>query len=64
VDHVRDEVQLISNMNHPFIVGFDGFTQDESYLYLIMEFVQGGEFFIYLRSIGKLKSQEAAFYGA
>ncbi len=62
VDHVHDEVTLISNMKHPNIVNFDGFTQDESYLYLVMEFVQGGEFFIYLRSVGKLKPVDAASF--
>jgi len=25
-----------------------------------MEFVQGGEFFVYLRTVGKVKSNEAA----
>lgn len=64
VDHVHDEVTLISNMKHPNIVSFDGFTQDDCYLYLVMEFVQGGEFFIYLRSVGKLKPLDASFYGA
>jgi serine/threonine protein kinase len=49
-------------MKHPNIVNFDGFTQDESYLYLVMEFVQGGEFFIYLRSVGKLKPVDAAYF--
>ena len=61
VDHVHDEVTLISNMRHPFIVGFEGFTQDEHYIYLAMEFVQGGEFFIYIRSIGKLNPMDAAY---
>lgn len=64
VDHVHDEITLIANMSDPLIVNFEGFTQDDRYLYLAMEFVQGGEFFIYLRSVGKLKCQEAAFYAA
>jgi len=42
-------------MKDQMIVGFEGFTQDDRYIYLVMEFVQGGEFFIYLRSVGKLK---------
>ena len=61
VDHVHDEVTLIANMDHPLIVKFDGFTQDDRFIYLAMEFVQGGEFFIYLRSVGKLKPQDAAY---
>jgi serine/threonine protein kinase len=59
VDHVHDEVTLISNMRHPFIVGFEGFTQDEHYIYLAMEFVQGGEFFLYIRSMRRLTPYDA-----
>ena len=61
VDHVHDEITLISNMKDQMIVGFEGFTQDDRYIYLVMEFVQGGEFFIYLRSVGKLKPIDAGF---
>ena len=39
----------------------DGFTQDARYLYLILEFIPGGELFTYLRSIGRLSTQHAAF---
>jgi len=55
VDHVHDEITLLSNMKDPLVVNFEGFTQDDRFIYLGMEFVQGGEFFIYLRSVGKLK---------
>ena len=48
-------------MKDQMIVGFEGFTQDDRYIYLVMEFVQGGEFFIYLRSVGKLKPIDAGF---
>ena len=48
-------------MKDPMIVGFEGFSQDDRFIYLVMEFVQGGEFFIYLRSVGKLKPLDAAF---
>lgn len=64
VDHVHDEVTLLSNMRQPFVVNFEGFNQDECYLYIVMEFIQGGEFFIYLRSVGKLKPLDAAFYAS
>jgi hypothetical protein len=37
----------------------DGFTQDERYLYLVLEFVRGGELFTYLRGIGKFAAEQA-----
>lgn len=40
----------------------DGFCQDDRYLYLILEYVAGGELFTYLRSVGRLESPHAWFF--
>jgi serine/threonine protein kinase len=42
----------------------DGFCQDERHLYLVLEYISGGELFTYLRNIGKLDSPHAAFYAS
>ena len=55
---------ILSNMAHPFIVKMDGFCQDSRYIYLILEFVSGGELFTYLRSVGALESDHACTYAA
>lgn len=39
VDHVHDEITLLSNMKDPLVVNFEGFTQDDRFIYLGMEFV-------------------------
>ncbi len=39
----------------------DGFAQDDRYLYLILEFVRGGELFTYLRGVGKFESDQAQY---
>ena len=41
-----------------------GFTQDDRFLYFVLEYVQGGELFTYLRNKGKLDNPEALFYAA
>jgi len=64
VDHLVNESTILSNMEHPFIVEMDGFCQDERFLYLVLEFIAGGELFTYLRKIGKLTAAHAAYYGA
>ena len=37
----------------------DGFAQDDRYLYLVIEFVRGGELFTYLRGVGSLGVEQA-----
>ena len=39
----------------------EGFTQDSRHIYLVLEFVSGGELFTYLRSIGRLETNHAWF---
>lgn len=64
VDHVINENSILANISHPCIVNMDGFCQDARYLYLVLEYVPGGELFTYLRSIGRLETNHAAFYAA
>jgi serine/threonine protein kinase len=52
-DHIMNEIKILAMINHPFIISFDGFTQDDKYLYLSLELVNGGELFTYLRGIGR-----------
>lgn len=64
VDHVLSENSILGSISHPFIVNMDGFCQDERYLYLVLEFVPGGELFTYLRGVGCLEQSHACFYAA
>lgn len=64
VDHIINENTILANIDHPLIVKMDGFCQDSRYLYLVLEFVSGGELFTYLRSVGKLDPPHACFYAA
>lgn len=38
----------------------EGYAQDERYLYLVIEFIAGGELFTYLRGVGRLDAPHAA----
>lgn len=42
VDHVFNENYVHSQLSSPFIVNFEGLTQDSKYLYLVLELVNGG----------------------
>ena len=49
-------------IDHPFVIKFDGFTQDDKYLYLALELINGGELFTYLRGVGRFPVDQARVY--
>ena len=53
-DHIMNEISILNSINHPFIINIDGVCQDDKYMYLALELVNGGELFTYLRGVGKL----------
>lgn len=64
VDHVISENSILVEIDHPFLVGLKGFTQDARYLYFLMDYIPGGELFTYLRTEGQLDAEQARFYAA
>lgn len=64
VEHVKSEKRLLSAINHPFIVNLLAAFQDESRLYMLMEYVNGGELFSLLRKEGRLSSEHSKFYAS
>ena len=59
VDHILNEIKILSLMDHPFLVKTDGFSQDKKFLYVVLELVNGGELFTYLRGVGKFPPAQA-----
>jgi len=49
VDHVISENTILAEIDHPFLVGLKGFSQDSRYLFFLMSYIAGGELFTYLR---------------
>ncbi len=49
---------------HPFIVNLFATFQDDYFLYMVLEYVNGGEFFTHLRKYGRLDNSQAKFYCA
>ena len=50
--HARSEQELLRAVEHPFIVNLWGAFQDSSNLYMVMDFVPGGELFALIRRAG------------
>ncbi len=61
-DHIANEIKILSMIQHPFVITFGGFTQDDSNLYLALELINGGELFTYLRGVGCFPLEQARFY--
>lgn len=70
--HIVAEMEILASMTagkdglepHPFIVKLYGAFQNQSCLFIVLEYVNGGEFFSYLRREGKLEVEAAQFYAA
>eukprot|EP00924_Labyrinthula_sp_SR-Ha-C_P016930 maker-scaffold_6-snap-gene-19.47-mRNA-1 protein AED:0.32 eAED:0.35 QI:0/0/0/1/1/1/3/0/236 len=64
VDHVKDEISLLASVSHPFIVQMVNNFMDAENIYMVFEFVNGGELFTYLRNQGRISDDAARFYAA
>ena len=64
IDHVYNENFIHSQLTHPFLVGFEGLAQDSKYLYLVLELINGGELFTYMRSVECFPTDQCRFYAA
>lgn len=64
VEHILSEKGVLSVVNHPFVVNLYKTFQDEHYLYMVLEYVCGGELFSHLRKVGKFPNDVAKFYAA
>ena len=60
--HIRNEQLFMSKVKSPWIVELYASFQEDDYLYLIMEFLPGGDFMNLLIEKDKLTEEEARFY--
>lgn len=76
IEHVLSEKDILAHIDHPLLVWLAirlylylqvhmyCTFQTRNFLYIVMEYVEGGEFFTYLRRSTRLDSQSARFYAA
>ena len=60
--HILNELDILEEISHPSIISCLGFTQDEKYLYLAFEFIQGGDLFNLLKVENCFSIDKAQFY--
>lgn len=60
--HVHNEKAVLMEVNHPFLVKLFWTSHDDRFLYMLMEYMPGGELFSYLRNRGHFTSITGLFY--
>ncbi|KAI7876489.1 camp-dependent protein kinase 8 [Mucor mucedo] len=64
VEHTKHERAILSSVKYTFIVNLWGTFQDDGNLYMVLDYVPGGELFTFMRKCIKLQEDVAKFYAA
>ncbi|ERS97219.1 AGC/PKA protein kinase [Sporothrix schenckii ATCC 58251] len=64
VEHTNDERRMLAQVKNPFLITLWGTFQDARSLYMVMDFVEGGELFSLLRKSARFPNPVAKFYAA
>lgn len=64
VEHTLNEKKILNCIRFPFLVGLKFHFKDTSNLYMLMDFVNGGEMFGHLRRLGRFSEPHTRFYAA
>lgn len=64
IEHTNDERRMLQKVKHAFLVTLWGTFQDSKNLYMVMDFVEGGELFSLLRKSQRFPNPVAKFYAA
>jgi protein kinase X len=62
VDHVKTEKSILKMLRHPFIINLKATFQNDTHVFLLLEYVGGGEIFRLLRSECRFINDVALFY--
>lgn len=64
IQYMKSERDILTKTNHPFVVSLSYAFQSETKLFLVMDFLAGGELFHHLRRRGLIREFEARIYFA
>ena len=62
LDAIQEEIQILTKLDHPNIVKYYETYIDDRYIYLVMEYIDGGELFDFIsKQKNKVFSEKTAF---
>src|SRR4051812_30780145 len=64
VAHTKAEKSILQKIQHPFIVRLHYAFQTRDKLYMILDYVNGGELFYHLKKEGRFPESRVKFYAA
>ncbi|SCV01261.1 LAMI_0G10352g1_1 [Lachancea mirantina] len=64
IEHTNDERQMLKLVEHPFLIRMWGTFQDARNLFMVMDYIEGGELFSLLRKSQRFPNPVAKFYAA
>ncbi|KAJ3154550.1 camp-dependent protein kinase catalytic subunit [Geranomyces michiganensis] len=62
VQHVQNERHLMENLRNPFLVGLEATFQDSQHIFMIIDYMPGGDLFSQIQRLNHLDEPLARFY--
>ena len=63
-ESTKRERQILMSLNHDFVLKMHYAFQTPDCLYIIVDYINGGDLFFHIKRKGHLSEKEAKFYGA
>ncbi|KAL0489772.1 glucocorticoid-regulated kinase [Acrasis kona] len=64
LEHIKTERTVLQYVEHPFLVRLDYAFQTQEKLYMVMDFINGGELFFHLKNEKRFEEKRVKFYAA
>jgi len=64
IEHTKSEKSILAMIDHPFLMKLHFSFQTTDKLYLVMDFINGGEMYFHLQRDGAFNGERARFYAA